>query len=208
MTTTETIPAFQLATIYRVMLKRIAKGYSADQLNFLIGAPSDHIQDIESLQEPFYSINELERISMALEETNPQSLFSTINNEDELQIVVNKEFNQFKIVHTYSRVNWQGQEEALFRLQEDEFQELEDLEKSNETLGIVSDTIDVLIRSGYFYEAKLPYEIFQTINSLRPDPLNPVYIQYALQRFCGDEGDDVKLRITGSSEEPYRYEEC
>lgn len=207
MTTTEVIPAFQLATIYRVMLKRIAKGYSADQLNFLIGAPFDHIKDIESLLKSFYSMDDLERIVLALEESNPQSLFSAIDNEDELQIIVNKEYHQRKIVHAYFTTNRQGQEEELFRLQEDEFQELADLEEGNETVGVVSDTIDVLIRSGYFYEPKLAYEIFQTINRLRSEHLNPVYIQYALQKFCGDECQDEKLRLIGSSDGPYRYQE-
>jgi transcriptional regulator with XRE-family HTH domain len=208
MSTIKEIPAFQLSTIYRILLKRISKGYSAAHLAFLIGAPERYISDVETLERSFYSIDDLERITNALEESNLHSLFSLISNEDAVKITAYKERIQGKIIHTYYNVDNNNNEQELFRLQEDEFPELVDLDQSIETLDLVSDTIDILIRSGYFFEPRLPYEIFRTVNSLRPEPLNPVYIQYALKRFCGDEGDDVKLRITGSFNQAYRYEEC
>ena len=180
MTTIKEIPAFQLATIYRVMLKRIAKGYTAEQLTFLIGAPENHIQDIEALEKPFYSLDDLERIARALEESNLQSLFSPINNEAMLKIAVSREYAEGNFIHSFYLLDKDNNQKELFRLQEEEFPEFDDLLRSDEILDTVSDTVDVMIRSGYFYEPKLPYEIFSTINTLQPEPLNSCYIQFAL----------------------------
>jgi transcriptional regulator with XRE-family HTH domain len=207
MTFSKNISAFQLYSIYRIMLKRIAKGYTAEQLAFLIGAPERYISDVESLERPFYTIDELNRITLALEESNPGSLYPSISNEDELKMVVYREQQHCMIVHTYCSVDKENNEQELFRLQEEDYIELHDLDQS-ETLDLVIDIIAVLIRSGYFYEPKLPCEVFQTVNSLQSDPLHPVYIQYALQRLCDDKRDDVKLRRIGSFIEPYHYEEC
>jgi len=207
MTTIKEIPAFQLATIYRVMLKRIAKGYTAEQLTFLIGAPENHIQDIEALEKPFYSLDDLERIARALEESNLQTLFSPINNEAMLKIAVSREYAEGNFIHSFYLLDKDNNQKELFRLQEEEFPEFDDLLRSDEILDTVSDTVDVMIRSGYFYEPKLPYEIFSTINTLQPEPLNSCYIQFALQRFCADD-DQGRLRIVGSAEKPYRYEAC
>ena len=43
-------PANDLETLYRLMMRRIAKGYTAEQLNYLIAAPYHYVEDIESLK--------------------------------------------------------------------------------------------------------------------------------------------------------------
>jgi hypothetical protein len=101
MRTIKLIPTFQLETIYRIMLKRIAKGYNAEQLTFLIGAPAGHVEEIEGLQRPFYSSDDLERITLALEESNPQSLFPIVNDDGDLLVSVHKQNYAGKLIHTY-----------------------------------------------------------------------------------------------------------
>jgi transcriptional regulator with XRE-family HTH domain len=206
MTTIKEIPALELDTIYRIMLKRIGKGYTAEQLSFLIGAPEGYIQEIETLERPFYTTQDLDRITIALEESNPESLFPRTENETIYRIIVSSSFEQGKFVHAYYRVYEDDQQEELFRLYEEGSPEFDDMMKSEETVDLVGDTIDVLIRTGYFYEPKSPSEIFKTINNLRPEPINSYFIQFALERFQSD--GNGKLRIVGSSEESYYYEQC
>ena len=205
MTTIKEIPALQFETIYRIMLKRIGKGYTAEQLSFLIGAPERYIQEIEELERPFYSPQDLDRIVIALEESNPESLFPRSESETIYRIIVCKEYDQGKFIHAYYRVNEDDHQEELFRLYEEGSPEFNDMIKSEETIDLVSDTIEVLIRTGYFYEPKIPYEIFETINKLRPEPINPYFIQFALERFQAD--GNGKLRLVGSAQEAYFYEQ-
>ena len=94
------IPANELETIYRIMMRRIAKGYTAEALNYLIGAPYHYVEDVESLQKPFYTNEQLDRITKALEEGNPESFFPLIEDETVLNIAVYKEYTQDKITHS------------------------------------------------------------------------------------------------------------
>jgi len=206
MTTIHEIPAYQLDTTYRIMLKRIGKGYTAAQLTFLIGAPEGYIQEIEALERPFYTPDDLARIAIALEECNPDSLCSSISNEALLKIAVTNEYCEGSFVHAYYRVNEEVYEEELFRLYEEEFSEFDEMMKTEETFNILNDIIDVLTRTGYFFEPKLPYEIFKTINNMTPEPLSSYFIQSALDRYLAQSND--KLRLVGSSQEPYCYEQC
>ena len=42
------MPANELETLYRLMMRRIEKGYTAEQLNYLIAAPYRYVEDVES----------------------------------------------------------------------------------------------------------------------------------------------------------------
>ena len=209
MKTSKVIPLFQLETLYRILLQRIAKGYSAKQLSFLIGAASaDYVEEVESLQRPFYSGGELERIAQALDDTNVDSFFPAINDDSVVHITVDKQFYQGKWIHTYCRLDEQNEEEELFRLREDQEMDFDDLPDGDDVLACVEDTIDVLVRSGYFYEPKLPLEVFKAINNLLPVPVSPFYIYVAMTRFCDQESDTGPLRLVGENGAAIKYEEC
>jgi len=205
MSTFKEIPAYQLETLYRIMLRRISKGYSAAQLAFLIGVPDYFVSDVETLERPFYSADELERIAIALEEKNPSCFSSALNDESILQVIVYGNHDDGRFVNAYYRVGEDDTQTELFRLQEEVFPEAD---HAQEILEILIDTIDVLIRTGYFYEPKLPFEVFSAVNSLWPEPVNPVFVQKALQSFMVSEGNEVRLRMAGQIGEVYRYEEC
>jgi len=59
-----------LEIIYKVMMKRIAKGYSPVQLSFLIGRPQDYIDRVEAFQLPCYTTGEISIIALALGDEN------------------------------------------------------------------------------------------------------------------------------------------
>ena len=54
-----------LKTIYHIMVKRIAKGYTAERLSFLIGSDHSYVEQVESFALPLYSSDELEFIELA-----------------------------------------------------------------------------------------------------------------------------------------------
>jgi transcriptional regulator with XRE-family HTH domain len=176
MKTSKVITGFQLETLYRIMLHRIAKGYSAGQLAFLIGAPPRYVEEVEAFNRPFYTSDDLERIALALKESSVQNFFPSVDDNNELNISVHKQNHNGKWIHTICSIDQQNEEEELFRLREDEDPNLDDLPEGDDVLAMIEDTIDVLLRSGYFYEAKLPLEVFHSINDLLPNHTSPFYI--------------------------------
>ncbi|WP_158800312.1 hypothetical protein [Pedobacter sp. L105] len=88
------ITSAHLETIYRIMVKRIAKGYTAERLSFLIGSDHNYVEQVESFVLPLYSSDELEFIELALEESNPKSFYASVNDDTFLKVSVVK--NQYK----------------------------------------------------------------------------------------------------------------
>lgn len=207
MKTTKLLTVFQLETLYRIILQRIAKGYTAGQFAFLIGAAPGYVEEVEAFQRPFYSGDDLQRIALALEEEHLQNLYPAVSDSDQVLISVQKEKYKHRWIYTYCAVDEQKEEEVLFMLREDVDPEQDDLPDGDDILAIVEDTVDILIRSGYFYEAKLPMEVFQSINRLLPTYISPFYIQVAMKGLCGVEDIAGPLRLVGSENLGYRYEE-
>jgi len=208
MKTFKVTTVFQLETLYRIMLYRIAKGYSAGQLAFLMGTAPEYVEEVESFQRPFYTSDDLERIALALKEDSVQNFFPSVDDNNEFVILVHKQNFNGKWVHTFCSVNEQNEEEELFKLREDVDPSLDDLPDGDDVLAIVEDTIDVLLRSGYFYEAKLPLEVFHAINNLLPNHTSPFYIYVAMLRFCvASEGESGPLRLVCAEGSAYKYEE-
>ena len=207
MKTTKTLTVFQLEILYRILLQRIAKGYTARQLAFLIGATPGYVEEVESLQRPFYTPDDLERISMALEEEHLQNLYPSVADDNELLISVQKQKYKDRWVYTYCRIDEQNEEEVLYMLREDADPELDDLPEGDDILSIVADTIDVLVRAGYFYEAKLPYQVFQSINKLLPSYISPLHICIAMGQFCDLQDKQGPLTLVDFDGKVLAYEE-
>ena len=208
MKTTKVLTVFQLETLYRILLQRIAKGYTATQLAFLIGAAPQYVEEVEAFERPFYTGDDLERIALALEEEHLQNLYPSVSDNDEVLISVQKQKYRNRWVYTYCNVDEQNEEEVLFMVREDVDPVLDDFPEGDDIFAIVEDTIDVLMRSGYFYEAKLPMEIFQSVNKLLPTYISPFYIQMAMKGFCEEQDVQGPLRLVGNEKSAYRYEEC
>jgi hypothetical protein len=207
MKTIQDIQAIQLETLYRVMMLRMAKGYTAEQLNYLIGAPYHFVEDVESLLKPPYTGNQLDRITEALGEGNPESFFPLKEDETVLKIAVYKESDRGKIGHTYYQIDENGNEEELFRLLEDEFPDEEEIPNFENTLQLVKDLLTIMYRSGYFAETRMPYEIFHKVNSLLTVPVSPYFIDAAMQNYTAEDNGEL-LRMVVEEDGVFRYEEC
>jgi len=201
------MPANELETLYRLMMRRIAKGYTAEQLNFLIAAPYHYVEDVESLKKPFYSVEELDRITNALEEGNPESFFPLIEDETVLNIAVYKEYTQDKITNSFCVVDEEGYEQELFKLMEYQFPDQDEIPNSDNTMKLVVDMVDVMIRSGYFAEPRYPYEVFHAINRLLPVPVNAYFLDAAMLEYTIEEGG-MHLKMVAQKDGAFKYEEC
>lgn len=202
----EEITRTQLETIYRVMIKRIAKGFTAEQLSFLIGKEGNYIRSVEMLDEPCYAISELEKIAMALEETNFKSFFPRVHDESEIIVGVESHNDGLHREQSYVIVDENGTDQSLFTIKEDVFENFGENMLSEENSEIARDAVMLLIRAGYFFEAKLPLEVFQSINTFLTVPLSPFYIQQALNGFCPVDNEAL-LKRTGGGRVPYVYVE-
>lgn len=202
----EEITRTQLETIYRVMIKRIAKGFTAEQLSFLIGKDDKYVRTVELLDEPCYAIPELKNIAMALEENNFKSFFPRVHDESEILVGVESHNDGVHRGQSYIIVDENGTDQPLFTINEDVFENFAENMESEENSEIARDAVELLIRAGYFFEAKFPLEVFQSINTFLTVPLSPFYIQQALNNFC-PVGNEALLKRIGGLGIPYRYVE-
>jgi transcriptional regulator with XRE-family HTH domain len=138
MKTFKVITLFQLETLYRIMLYRIAKGYSAGQLAFLIGAAPQYVEEVEAFQRPFYTGDDLERTALALGESSVQNLFPSVDNNNEFLILIHKQNFNGKWIHTFCSVDEKNEEEELFRLREDIDPSLDDLPNGDDVLVLLT----------------------------------------------------------------------
>ena len=207
MKTIQDIQAIQLETLYRVMMLRMAKGYTAEQLNYLIGAPYHFVADVESLIKPPYTGDQLDRITEALGDGNAESFFPLKEDETVVKIAVYKEYERGKIAHTYYQVDENGNEEELFRLLEDEFPDEDEIPNFENTLQLVKDLLEIMFRSGYFAETRTPCEIFHKINTLLTVPVSPYFIEAAMQGYTAEDNGEP-LKMVMKEDGVFRYEEC
>jgi len=108
-----------LEIIYRILMKRIAKGYTADQLSGIICREPDYITSLELLKVPLYSEYELQEIAWALGEQELNSFFPQLKISTLLNVHMEKEIYGNTCIHTCDIVTEDGKEIPFFFLQEE-----------------------------------------------------------------------------------------
>ena len=78
---------------------------------------------------------------------------------------------------------------------------------SDNTMKLVGDMADVMVRSGYLAELRYPYEVFHLINRLLPIPVNPYFLDAAMLEYTIKEGGK-HLKMVNQKDGSFRYEEC
>ncbi len=205
----EEITSGELENIYQVMIKRIAKGYTAEQLSFLIGKEAGYISAIELLDAPFYTISELKKIALVLEENDLNSFFLKESDETSLLVVMERDDEGNTRKHTCSIIDEdQEKQPPLFLIKEDISEDLAENMTSKEDWEIANKAVKLLIRSGYFYEAKMPFEVCQSVNRFLTIPVSPFYIQQALNSLITDGAEEALLNKIQQEDEGYLYIEA
>ena len=185
MNTTES----DLATLYKVMMKRITKNLKADQLSFLIGMPDNFIENVEALKVPCYTETDLKRIAATLEDTDYQSFFAVTNYSNEVRASMETHIHDLKLFHVCCTYTTNHKRHSSFTLYEDAYlsPELVKDELSDYQISIARDTLSLMLRNGYFSEERCPYEIYHYINNSLCIRVNPYVLRAALNRLCLDD---------------------
>ena len=185
-----------LQIIYRVMIKRISKGFSAEELSFLIGREQNYIAAIETCKAAVYTDEELRLIAIALNESNIRSFYPQLSSAENVSVEMERQKKGNKIVHTCDIVTPEGYRQPFFNLEEDTLESSFENGTGPEDKAIAYDAVDILLRSGYFFEAKLPYKVFQSINRfLESISISPFYIQLALDNYCEEVKENILMKV-------------
>jgi hypothetical protein len=182
-------------TIYQVMLKRISKNYSAEELSFLMGYPPDFIGNVESLQGMGYGPKAIKRIAKALEEKNLNSFYC----EEDVFGLCDVEMERIDeggvLIHRCTV--YQGETGIpSFLLNEIVSDQQKSVATDDPYYLMAKNCIKLLLDSGYFYVAKSNQQIFKRINRfLLTGTLSPAIVAQALQEMCDEETGGLK-RIT------------
>lgn len=185
----------QFQIIYKVMIKRIAKGYSAEQLSYLLGRPRNYIAKVECFDHDCYHITELSRIAQALEENDYTSFLPETIIDDKVKIRMEKNLAGDTYTYTCASITQEHSRKIRFVLEEyigrkvlSGFSGIRDYD-----ILIILDMVEVLIRDGYFRKLRSPLDIFTYINKFLKFVISPYCLQLVLDSFC-ERQFDCKLR--------------
>ena len=108
-----------LEIIYRILVKRIAKGYTAEQLSGIICREPGYITSLELLKVPLYSKQELREIAWALGEEDLTAFFPRLKQSAMLNVHMGKEVYENTCIHTCEIITEDGKDVPFFYLQEE-----------------------------------------------------------------------------------------
>lgn len=184
----------QLGIIYQVMMQRITKQMSAEELSFLIGRPSDYVAEVEMLKIEPYNTDDIKYIALALKDKEIRfpAPASEINNK--MKITMRRAVLNGSLMHSCGINLQDGTILNYFSLHESmrTAAALEDNEHGY-YVGLISDTLSVLLAAGYFYEYRLPVKIYRSINRFLKLKMNLAHVKEALYNFCNEAGKLVRV---------------
>jgi transcriptional regulator with XRE-family HTH domain len=203
---TKTITRTDLGIISRVSMKRFAQGISAEQLSFLIGKPTDYIDQIELLQADVYSAEDLNCIAAALHEKDGECFYSAKEDDSLLEVAMSKELVTDKLVYSCNIIN-PDQQKLLYYSLQDEAAELQHQNETHYVLEktLITNAISILILTGYFYEGRLAVEIYQSLNSFLEKKINPDLLREVVHSFITDQQEE-QLEISKNDDNRLVYQ--
>lgn len=176
----------QLQIIYKVMIKRIAKGYSAEQLSYLLGRPRNYVSKVEFFAHDCYHVSELSKIAKALEEDDYTSFLPATIKDDRIKIHMEK--NLCGDTYTYTCATFSEEHKRKVRFVLEEYVGLRVFLGYSGVLDydmlIVLDTVEVMIRDQYFGKQRSPLDVFLSIKRFLKFSINPYCLQLVLDSYC------------------------
>jgi len=121
---------------------------------------------------------------------------------------VERETIKNKLLHSYAVIDKDLVPRPLFLLKEDITAELDEQVNTCADMELAADALDLLLRSSYLFEGKTAIAIYKTINNFISPPLNPLYIEMAIGRSCGQGENAKELQMLDDVLHGRRYEEC
>ncbi|SHF10113.1 hypothetical protein [Pedobacter caeni] len=199
--------SFNVAILYRFMIKRISKGYSSSETSFLMGYNSDLIKKKEDLKNIGFSLEEIHLFKNAMEERSLKTFLpgQEIQKQSSDYCLIKKtEPSQIQL--KMLRIAPDNSEELIFQLQEENLAyatyELADAESLAEAKAI----LNVLFESRLFFSPQIPLVIYQRCRSaVGNDGISPRHVQAALLELTKKK-DFPKLKRIRSNDYGCMYE--
>jgi hypothetical protein len=201
-----TTTRFELAILYRIVMKRITSNQSPMQLSFLIGKPDDYVSRVEMLETGFYSAEDIRCIATALQDEETL-LFYPFNPDDtKVQVELEKEYFKNYCIYSCTIVNAEGEKENYFSLTDDtEFNQLSQ-ELDDDEFSLASDGLLLLIQGNYFAESRMAIEPYMAINFFLQRTLRPDALKAALQDLTF--AQVPLIGMIGSDNSRIAYQQC
>ncbi|HJU46070.1 MAG TPA: hypothetical protein VJ647_04755 [Chitinophagaceae bacterium] len=158
LTFTGTLPAIDFEIMYRVKLKRICRGYSQQELAFLLGKNKDYITARERLEsKKGYSFLDLNKLAFILDYEPPT--FVPAKADKKTATYKGSEVRENgKIYHEVS-IKAGASYKLLFKMEEEDLEIIHFPEDEERQLTKLKTFLTALCEIGYFAEERTPFEI-------------------------------------------------
>lgn len=199
--------SFDVAILYRFMIKRISKGYSSSETSFLMGYNTDLFKKKEDLTSIGFTLEEMHLFKNAMEEHSLKTYLPghEIQKQTSDYCLI-KRIEPTQIWLKMLRIAADNSEELIFQLQEENpgyaSYGLADAESFEEAKAI----LNVLFESRLFFSPQAPLVIYQRCRSaVGSEGLSPRHVQAALSELTKKK-DFPKLKRIRSSDYGCMYE--
>lgn len=199
--------SFDVAILYRFMIKRISKGYSSSETSFLMGYNIDLIKKKEDLKSIGFSLEEIHLFKNAMEEHSIKTYLPGHEVQKQTSdYCLIKRIEPSQIQLKMLRIAAEGSEELIFQLQEENpgyaRYELAEAESFAEAKAI----LNVLFEGRLFFSPQIPLVIYQRCRSaVGNEGISPRHVQAALSELTKKK-DFPKLKRIRSNDYGCMYE--
>lgn len=195
--------------VYFIQLKRIAFGFSQEELSFLIGRESGFIADREAFKSDCdLWMNDISIMSKIFDCTISE-FFRTVKGElNQVKVMAQQVTSHDKIHHETFCLNPDGSSELLYKVNEMDPEKLYTAQQAAELLLISRKEIAALMEEGYFTTlSKCPFEVFLACRKRAGFVIKAKFIAHALNEYVEDGGQRFlkKYKVKGKG---FVYEEA
>jgi|GEM_PF-4206380 len=191
--------------LYRSMLIRVTKRYSAKEVSFLMGEKLSYIGEMEQLQHVNFRMNIIWKKHFMIHTEGAATLFPSYPVGDGMgnfQLV--KTVYPDRILYQVNQRYHDGTIETLFLLWDDTHAVDPYPDETEEERKSLYTAIQALVDLNYFKEERSPYEVFLKCQSLIYNHIKPINLYQVLNRFIKQKGypklKQVKTKYSG-----YKY---
>ncbi|EHQ30936.1 helix-turn-helix domain-containing protein [Mucilaginibacter paludis] len=190
--------AFYVDMIYRLQMKRIAAGYTQEELSFLLGYPPDQVSRIEAFDtDALVLLTDLSRLALIFDCTLLSLTPGYPISQQKIEILTDYDQDSFRNYYTVYRVNAGKPNELLYKIMEDKI----DYTRQNENVDAITVRLQALmeklIGDGYFTKGAEAWDIYMDSQEQIKQRYPPRLLQRVIQSYVlGD-----LLRLNSRQEE-------
>jgi transcriptional regulator with XRE-family HTH domain len=178
-TFTSTLNTSDFEVMYRIKLKRICKGYSQQELAFLLGKPKDYITARERLEDKKgYTFLDINKLAFILDYDCPS--FVPVKASKIIATYTGSEVRENEKIYHEISIKAGASHKLLFKLEEDD-PEINHFPASEERqLNKLKTFLATLCEIGYFSQERAPFEIFGCCSRTIPGHISVRLIEQAV----------------------------